>query len=96
MPNIIERNAHELARTNPERARGYLARLALAHTITADTAGEIWIRVRDGVVTTAFERHTYEAHNADFEVCADPQCARAYALEHEMDDWESEVTQCKA
>ena len=33
------------------------------------------------IVFAAFLRHTSEHHNADYEVCDDPQCQAAYALE---------------
>ena len=33
------------------------------------------------LIAQAFNRHTQEHHNSDYEVCRDPLCETAYALE---------------
>jgi hypothetical protein len=33
------------------------------------------------IIANAFEKHISENHNADFEVCKNPECELAYALE---------------
>lgn len=33
------------------------------------------------IIVSAFEKHLKENHSADFEVCSNPECERAYALE---------------
>lgn len=35
-------------------------------------------------IAAAFQRHIDEHHGADFEVCADPECQRAVALERDI------------
>ena len=37
------------------------------------------------IIVSAFEKHLKENHDADFEVCSNPECERAYALENRLE-----------
>ena len=42
------------------------------------------------LIYIAFDQHCLDGHNADFEVCDDPRCLRAYSLEvayHRRQEW---------
>lgn len=39
------------------------------------------MRSPDTIIAEAFDRHCKEHHQADYEVCTDPLCEAAYALE---------------